>query len=63
MLVYETELLNKENASEFLKWFNQEIGTEIEETLISKNEIYFICLDLTHSEVDACREHEITYEY
>lgn len=53
-MLYETEIMNFHRAQEFDIWFRENIGTEIECSLINNdiNKIYFFCADLDAEDVD-----------
>lgn len=57
MQYYETAELSADKAAQFKKWFEAEIGTDCEENE-DEGLTYFLCSDLTSSEVKKIRAFE-----
>lgn len=56
-MLYETKLMSFSEAQLFEQWFNGIIGTECEFNMINQDieKVYFVCADLTQTEVDLLR--------
>lgn len=52
----ETGLFYKDKAREFKKWFDEEIGTEIETTEYDEYRVSFTLFDITHSEFERIKK-------
>jgi hypothetical protein len=67
MEYYETDALSPANAETFKTWFDKEIGTDREENEVEDDAgtpglVYFLCSDLTRSEVKKIRAFEIALQ-
>lgn len=53
-MVYETYEMTEAQANGFEKWFESEIGTDIERNKVDDNAVYFVIDDITQSEWKRC---------
>ena len=60
MEIYETELMSKEQFSEFVEFFDKEVGTdyEVNEDPAGSDKVYCLCYELNNSEVTKLRKFE-----
>lgn len=66
MEAYETDILTYEEKRKFLKWFDEEIGTDYEVNNDPSGEIgkyYIVFFDLTPGEVNKIRSWEIALDH
>ena len=56
--IYETQVMSNSKVRKFIKWFDEEIGTENERNEDDESTSYVVCFDLNMEEVKKCREYE-----
>lgn len=53
-VMYETYEMTEAQANGFEKWFNSEIGTDIERNCVDYDTVYFVITDITSKEWNRC---------